>query len=262
MKMLAALRGSALSAALLMLLPVQARAGSVTGRVLDFSGKPLAGARVQWTAYRTDDEVLLDQTTGNEQAVLGSAATDADGRFRVVLDKPGVSVSLRVLPVGLPSARFAGPFDSSEDNDLFDVQVPAARPASGRVVDEGGKPVAGAKVLVVLAGSDVDGDARYLAEARTGADGAFAAPDAPEGTRAIVVRAPGFVPVNRVQLDARSDEKVSLQRGGIIVGSVADAAGKPAADVIVTAEEIAAATDAQGKFRLAGVPRGAVTRLG
>ena len=77
MKMLAALRGSALSAALLMLLPVQARAGSVTGRVLDFSGKPLAGARVQWTAYRTDDEVLLDQTTGNEPAVLGSAATDA-----------------------------------------------------------------------------------------------------------------------------------------------------------------------------------------
>jgi len=256
MRLMAALRWSTLCAALLLGLSTSVRAGSVTGRVLDASGKPIAGARVHWMAYRTDDEVLLDQSTGSDPAAMGNTATDTHGRFRVVLEKPGVSVALRVLPDGLPSARFTGPFEASEENDLFDIQIPAAQTASGKVVDEAGKPVAGAKVLIVSTNNVFDGDARYLAEARTGADGAFSALDAPEGTRAIVVRAPGFVPLNRVQLEAKTDERVSLQRGGVISGSVLDTAGKPAAGVIVTAEDVAAATDAQGKFQIAGVSSG------
>src|SRR5436190_12768927 len=41
-----------------------ALAGSVSGRVLDAAGKPVAGAAVKWFAYRTDDQVRLDQTSG------------------------------------------------------------------------------------------------------------------------------------------------------------------------------------------------------
>src|SRR5512143_2643660 len=102
---------AAMAAVLLAVLPPAARGGSVSGRVLDSSGKGIGGARVEWTAYRTDEEILLDQTAGNEPAGLGHTATDAEGRFRVVLDKPGVSVALRILPVGLPSARWTGPFE-------------------------------------------------------------------------------------------------------------------------------------------------------
>lgn len=244
------------AAALLAILPAAARAGSVTGRVLDSSGKPIAGAKIEWVAYRADDEIVLDQTTGNEPPSLGHTATDAEGRFRVVLDNPRVSVALRVLPEGRPSARFAGPFDSSEENDLFEIQVPTAEKAAGQVVDEAGKPVAGAKVLVASTGAVFDSDALFLAEARTGADGSFTAPDAPEGARVFLVRAPGFVPANRVQIDARPAEKIVLQRGGIIQGGILDAAGKPAPGLIVTAEEVAAVSDDAGRFRLAGVSAG------
>src|SRR6266545_4953385 len=203
MKNLAAFRWRALATALLFLLAAQARAGSVTGRVLDASGKPIAGAKVQWMAYRSDDEVLLDDTAGKDPAVL---------------DKPGVSVALSVFARAHPSARFSGPFDSADENPLFDILLPAAQPMSGRVVDEAGNPVGGARVFVASREVVVDGDTRYLGEARTGADGAFTVPDAPEGARVVVVRAPDFIPANRIQLEAKPEEKISLQRGGAVRG--------------------------------------------
>ena len=258
MKTLAAFSRSSFAAALLFFCVSQARAGSVTGRVLDASGKPIAGAKVQWTAYRSDDEALLDETAGKDPAVLGETSADAEGRFRVVLDKPGVSVALRVLAQGHPSARFPGPFDSSEESSLFDIQLPAAQLLSGRVVDEAGKPVGAARVLVVSTEGGLDGDQRSVGEARTAADGAFAVPDAPEGARVVVVRAPDFIPANRIQLEAKPDEKISLQRGGAVRGLVTDTAGKPAAGVIVTTEDAAAQTDAEGKFRLTGLPSGSL----
>src|SRR6266508_4771604 len=104
MKNLAAFRWRALAPALLFLLAAQSRAGSVTGRVLDASGKPTASAKVQWMAYRSDDEVLLDETAGKDPAILGETSADAQGQFRIVLDKPGVSVALRVLAQARPSA--------------------------------------------------------------------------------------------------------------------------------------------------------------
>jgi protocatechuate 3,4-dioxygenase beta subunit len=256
MRTFARRRWIVLAASFLFVLAAKARAGSITGRVLDPAGKPIAGAKIQWTAYRNDDEVLLDETAGKDPVVLGETAADAGGRFRVVLDKPGVSVALRVLSSGLPSARFAGPFDSSEDTGLFDIQLPAAAALSGRVVDEAGKPVAGARVSVGVTQNPFDNEAVYVAEARTGADGTFAAPDAPEGARGIRVRAPGFTPIQRFLLEAKPQESVSLQRGGTIVGTVADANGKPVAGVLVTTEDAAAQSDAQGVFRLAGVPAG------
>ena len=131
MKTLTAFKWSAGLAAFLALFAARAEAGSVTGRVLDPSGKPVAGAKVQWTAYRADDESLLDLTIGNEPVVLGEMATDAEGRFRVVLDKPGVSVALRVVSSGLPSIRFVGPYDSSFESSLFDIQLRAASATSG-----------------------------------------------------------------------------------------------------------------------------------
>ncbi len=256
MKNLAAFRWRALATALLFLLAAQARAGSVTGRVLDASGKPIAGAKVQWTAYRSDDEALLDETSGKDPAVLGETSADAQGQFRVVLDRPGVSIALRVFAQGHSSARFSGPFDSSEENTLFDVLLPVAQPMSGRVLDEAGKPVGGARVLVVSRESVFDGDTRYAGEARTGADGAFTVPDAPEGARVVVVRAQDFIAANRIQLEARPEERISLQRGGAVRGLVTDAAGKPAPGVIVTTDDAAAQTDGEGKFRLTGLPAG------
>src|SRR5580765_3267301 len=91
---------TALAAAVMLALAGTVRAGSIIGRVLDSSGRPVSGAKVQWLAYRGDDEILLDQTTGADPSPIGEMATDEQGRFRVVLDKPGVSVALGVLRNG------------------------------------------------------------------------------------------------------------------------------------------------------------------
>ena len=52
-----------------------------------------AGARgprekVVWEKYRTDEEVLVDETKGAAPVPLGETKTDDGGRFRVTLDKP------------------------------------------------------------------------------------------------------------------------------------------------------------------------------
>ena len=124
------LRWSAFLPALLFLLAAPAWAGSVTGRVLDANGKPVPGAKVQWTAYRSDDEALLDLTDGKDPAVLGETSADAEGRFRVPLDKPGVSVALARLSGGTPVGALRGSLR------LRGRGLRVRRPAPGRAADD------------------------------------------------------------------------------------------------------------------------------
>ncbi len=130
----------------LLLLVPSAGAATVSGRVLDSAGAPVPGAKVVWEKYRTDEEVLVDETKGAAPAPLGETKTDDGGRFQVKLDKPGIEVAIRVLPGALAGALLAGPYDSSEDVEVDDIELPAAEKISGRVTDEAGKPVAGARV--------------------------------------------------------------------------------------------------------------------
>ena len=190
-----------------------AQAGSVSGRLLDPAGKPVAGARVQWVSYRTDDELTLDMSAGVEPRVLGEASTAADGSFRVALDKANVAVGLRVFPPGSPSLRFRGPFDSTEDVSLEDLYASRGVRLSGRVVDEEGKPVSGARVRA--AGTEIlsDQESMVLSEVKTAADGTFSMVDAPGGIRSIVARAPGFVQASIFQMDPKPDLNVTLKRG-------------------------------------------------
>jgi len=214
------LRLRAILAALVVLFAAwPALAGSVSGRVLDAAGKPVAGAAGKWFAYRTDDQVLLDQTSGTEPAPLGETKTGEDGRFRVALsaDKSGASFALRITPGGAPSLRLAGPYEASEDSSLDDLHVSAAEPLTGRVVDDQGKPVGGATVIAIATDPFSDVDAQSLSEAKSGVDGSFSIPNAPGAPRGILVRAPGYVPANQFQLEPRLDQRVTVKRGGSMV---------------------------------------------
>jgi hypothetical protein len=143
-------RARALSVLFLTLLVAPAaQAATVSGRVLDSSGAPVRGAKVVCEKYRADEEVLVDETKGTAPAPLGETATDSEGRFQVKLDKAGVEVAIRVLPGTLAGALLSGPYDASEDVEVDDIELPSAEKISGRVTDEAGKPVAGAKVRAV-----------------------------------------------------------------------------------------------------------------
>ena len=234
--------------------------GTVTGRLLDANGKPVPGSRVVWTPYREDDELLVEQTEGTTPSTVGETKTDEAGRFKITLEKPGALSAIRVLTPGLPEARLAGPYDSADTTDVGDLRLPGASKLSGRVSDDGGKPVAGARVLALsAAGGFQDGEALYLSEAKTGADGSFSMADAPDGARVLSARAAGLVPLTRFSLEAHAEERLVMQRGGVLRGTLADAAGKPVAGAIVVCEEVAGRTDASGAFRLTGVPYGSRT---
>ena len=244
----------------ILLAAISARGGTIAGRIVDANGKPVAASRVTWVAYRADDELLLQETEGTTPAVLGEARTDEAGRFQATLEKPGLLLSVRVITPELPEARLAGPYDSGDATDLSEIRLPNAAKISGRVTDEAGKPVAGALVTVVSGVLGLgDGEAVFLSEARSGADGSFAMINAPEGPRGVGARAPGFAVMSRFAFEERANEAIALRRGGVVRGILTDASGKSVEGAIVTCEDSAARTDATGAYRLAGVPYGSRT---
>ncbi len=247
-----------LSAALaLLLLAPAARAATVSGRLLDPAGAPVAGAKVVWEAYRTEEETLVDETGGTSPAPLGEIVTDAEGRFRVSIEKPGIEVSIRVLPGTLPGALLPGPYDSTEDVALDDVLLPSAEKVSGRVTDESGKPVGGARLRVVAGLAFEEEDVVFYSEATSGADGSYSIGNAPGSGGRLAARAAGYAPVTRTSLQRRTVESVTVKGGGTVQGIVTDPAGKAADGAIVLSGSLAAKADASGAFRLAGVSPGA-----
>jgi protocatechuate 3,4-dioxygenase beta subunit len=237
--------------------PTVARAATVSGRVLDSAGAPVAGARVAWEAFRSDEQVLVDETKGETPPAIGETTTDAAGRFRITLDKAGVEVAIRVLPGALPGALMEGPFDSTEDVALDDIELPAAEKVSGRISDEAGKPVAGARVRATGGLGFQEEDVIFYAEAKSAADGSYSIPNAPAGNGGLSVRATGHSPSRQPSAQRRTTVNVTLKKGGTIRGVVSDAAGKPAEGATVIAGSLAAQSNSSGAYELAGVPPGA-----
>jgi protocatechuate 3,4-dioxygenase beta subunit len=244
------------SALLALSLAPAARAGTVSGRVLGSGGAPAAGARVSWEAYRTDEQTRVDETKGVTPESLGETTTDAAGRFQVKLDKPGVQVSIRVMPAARPGALLAGPYDSFEDVTLDDVELPAVEKISGRVSDETGKGVAGAKLRATGAFSFDEDDVVFFGEATAGADGSYSIANAPVNSSGLSVRATGFSPSRQLSMQRRTIVNVTLKKGGTIRGIVTDAAGIPAEGATVIVGSLAAETDGSGACEFVGVPPG------
>jgi 5-hydroxyisourate hydrolase-like protein (transthyretin family) len=111
--------------------PVAAKTVTVSGRVLDPSGKPQSGAKLVLLAWR-------DQTTD-----LGN--TDSDGRFKVQVpaDRRALALVARAEGSGIDFVRL-GQADVEKELELHMVKDNSVR---GRIVDSQGKPVVGAKVV-------------------------------------------------------------------------------------------------------------------
>ena len=175
-------------------------------------GNPVPGARVYWTASRTEEEALADDTAGVDPKAVGETQTGADGTFHATLAAQPGAVAVRVEAAGLPGAVLTGPYDAADANVLPDVELPAAVKLAGKVVDESGKPVPGARVRVSGRGL-LDADVGLLASAVSGPDGGFSIPNAPGGFRSVEVRAAGFAPAVRPLSDSAGDERVVLKIG-------------------------------------------------
>ena len=269
---------------------------SISGRVVDQSGQPIAGVRVM-----TAKPVQLDPKNQRTFSGLATASvTDDDGQYwmgglaageYLVSASPYDQVeNPQISPVVNQSLgeTVTVKLDVGEDLTGIDVVVPLrpsiARPGqvrpqsgsvvSGRVIDTKGRSIPNSMVLLVPANEPSGG-----IRATTDSDGNFRITDVPAGTFGIGAIAPGFPQALQYQarpslspkpLEVRDDSVITglvltLRRGGVISGAITDEFGDAVAAAVTIAgpykSEIGVAgrtvsVDARGRYRIPGLVPG------
>jgi RNA polymerase sigma factor (sigma-70 family) len=261
-------------------------AGTLRVVVLDPQGKPLPNAVVHSSIWTNEEGFQANH----------DYQTDAAGAALVELPK-----SYYIVRLWVKKKPFASLFANWDQNELASGRkLPAehtfrleqAVAAGGRIVDEQGKPIVGARIQVTLEGDPrpvhSDGRTRYdiwLAErsdpAKTDTDGRWRIdnfPDHPHARLSLTVSHPDYVS-DRDGHDAQKAAGVTtamlrkgtatltLRRGIIVRGRVTDPAGKPIKDALVVQGDdpydawlpSKFATDGDGRFRLPALAPGQTT---
>jgi hypothetical protein len=224
--------------------------GELRGRVVFADGTPFHGR------VRVHDPYVLAATDRRAPIEL-----DADGRF--------VATGLRRGLVGVTAYRdgeVAYTFNGAETGDAeraFVIGSPVHR-FSGRVVaDEGGRPVAGATILVGPAGITGVTNLSVVARATSDADGRFTI-EGIDGA-ALRVEAAGFATTSEA---FGPDGQLRLRRAAVLTGRVVETTGGvggavvPGVRVLLVslmrhnATQVVAAdeTDVDGRFEFASLP--------
>ncbi|HEY3054779.1 MAG TPA: carboxypeptidase-like regulatory domain-containing protein [Thermoanaerobaculia bacterium] len=153
---------------------------AVTGYVMSSEGKPIAGARVEIFALEHLDAArsrLLSETP--ERKAITTAETDAKGKFTLESPKDPV-VQLRVSAKGYAPEAYR----IERDEEVGAVALTPAEMKSGRIVNGGGKPIAGAKVIWSGAGEVI---------ATTDEQGRYSVPDPAKWAGGVTVIHPDYV---------------------------------------------------------------------
>ncbi len=253
---------------------------SVSGKVIDDSGRPLAGAEVEPVATPADDAPPV-------------VKTDGDGRFSVGPLVPGRYQIWARLAAHAMSSPPEVQLRADKPVEL-QVRLPRAVQVLGQTVDDNGAPVpsvvvnaavlsAGSQDLAVLPGSlPLAADAANLpAEAlnrqspvrstASDANGRFLLADLPAGRFRLELSAPTRVPIRRSPVSIDPGKTVDLGRlvmaaGVPTEGRVLDTEGQPLAGARVEARQadgtvaavFAALASDDGGFKMF-LPRGVFT---
>ena len=239
-----------------------APAARVTGRVVDAEGEPVAGADVSLSKEGTRMVIGGSALPG---APVGSAATDAEGRFTIDGLEAG-AMTLEVTARGFLPAQRAG-IQVREGEEAAGIEVVLDRGAvvSGRVLDASGLAVDGARLSVVEQGAA--GPMRFgRGLVISGGDGSYRLEGVEPGQRSVAAEHEDYPRAVR-DLEVRPGDNrldIRLGRGVEVEGLVLDVAGRPvegAAVELVAAGSFRggsqATSDAAGAFRFVGVAPGA-----
>lgn len=253
---------------------------TVRGRVDGPDGKPVAGVRVVVTHV---GKIVCQPAWGVDDAPVPSpwpagATTDSAGDFEIAGVDPVQGVSLEIADTRFAAQRVSVPADVG--NRKLSVKLGRRQLVEGGVAcGDTREPLAGARVVVVPAGlADVnDVNESVSSYGRTDAAGRFAIPAPRSGRPLICVYPPDGSPYLAVRVEANSGADgpvdVRLPRGVLVQGTVTHAAtGRPVEGArayavpdrkpegLILGAEVAATTDAAGRFRLA-TPAGKGTLL-
>jgi protocatechuate 3,4-dioxygenase beta subunit len=232
----------------------------LAGRVVDGRNQAIPGAELFVLAQPLGPNEVERLIKGRKP----EAASAADGRFAIDGLGRGAPVHLVVRAAGFQTARVQGVRPPTERPLLIRLEPGAT--LRGRVVDEGGDSVAGARIELrwqALLPEDPEqpvGDP-ILRAARSDAQGRFEMPDLPAGRARLGVAAPGFVGIESFAVDlprpaAAGELRLVLQRGAVLQGRVTTAAGEPVPAVRVGLREAVAITDDDGSYWLEGAALG------
>ncbi len=198
--------------------------GTLVGRVTDANGAPVANAEIK-VERRDLEDLFMAEELGRD--AFGDTATesDEDGRFSVTARAGNIRVAIQADQFAPYSASASVRRDSEED--LGDVRLSAGVTLSGRVLDEDGNGIEGAKLIrepEMADGITVMGGPQDIA-ATTNAGGAFLVTRQATGPYELVVTHPEH-PSGRLQGtterpgETTSGLEVVLQDGVFVRGTV------------------------------------------
>jgi protocatechuate 3,4-dioxygenase beta subunit len=233
----------------------------LAGRVVDRAGRGIAGAAVH-LVQQIDD---LDRLEARLRERQPAAVSTGDGTF-VLGDQPsGAPLSLVISAQGFLPAGLRG------------VRAPVARPVvvrlepaalvRGRVLDEDGAGIPGARISLEWRGSlpekpSIRTSEHAMRTAVADREGRFELRSVPEGSGEVTVEADGFVAADPLSVaipqDPRNEWTLVLQRGAILEGRISTRQGDPVGGARVTVDDAQTRSDDDGKYLLTGVPLGEV----
>ncbi len=218
-----------------------------SGKVVDAQNKPVAGARVKVTflVLSAEDETYMPLRYLNfeeeDESVLSGALeaqTDADGNWQIADLPAGSTGRFELEDPRFARADTTGILGLAQQSMPDLKAIPGAN-LKGRVVDAAGKPVAKAKITVVVG----DKQSRY-AKTTTAPDGTYALQSLPAGDAKVQVVAPGgqLAPASLKGVAVAANQtatapEIKLDAGVLLTGKVTDkATKKPIAGAQVMAQ--------------------------
>jgi protocatechuate 3,4-dioxygenase beta subunit len=194
-----------------------------TGRACDENGKPVAGAAVgAFGPYQfVDTQALLAHPT---------TTTADDGSFAIAV---GPAFLYGCVVVAAPRRQACAlRLDdrlATDGGELAPVLLVPGASLTGRVRDESGAPLAGARVAIT---SSIADRAVPTASLRAGAvsagNGIFTVPCVPRTGMRLVVECTGYLTESRL-VAQETPADIALRKVGVVHGRVVDAAGEPVA---------------------------------
>lgn len=232
----------------------------LTGRVVDHRGQAVPHAEIFTLAQPVGPNDTDRALKGRKPA----ASTAADGRFSVEDLAQAVPVHLVVRAAGflIVQARSIRP----PTPQPVTIRLEPEAVLRGRVVDEGGGPVAGARIdlrwqAYLPEEPDRPVGEPILRDTRSEADGRFELKGIPAGRVNVGAGAAGFAALEPIEVDlprpAEAGElRLVLERGAVLQGRVTTAAGEPVPAVGVGAGGANAYTNDDGLYWLEGAQTG------
>jgi 5-hydroxyisourate hydrolase-like protein (transthyretin family) len=242
--------------------PLRLSAGmTLNGRATDEAGRALAAVKVSadlWSA-------LDDSTVGPLQRF--SALSRADGSFAVTgLEAGSYRIRAELAGYGIWDKENVYLEKDAAKNRALKIALRPAAYLAGVVTDQGGQPLAGAKLAEL-------GQSPKIVTVTDGAGRFRLGPFAVDGDAQLTVSHTGYTTRYQTFKAPQSDLQVVLSQGGVLRGRVVDAAtGAPVTEFGIAFEERmddpsivpdrrgpSAVTARDGRFEVKGVPAGPAT---